>query len=89
LASAAPLRPLSSPAPSFPRDAINDSRREVLISARLSIAANGDVTRVEFTGTTPRDRAFERNARSALQSWRFPEGAADRSYSTTLVFKVE
>ena len=88
-AAAAPLRPLSNPAPTFPREAVADSRREVLLKARLVVGPTGEVTRVEFTDSSPRDRAFERSARTSLLQWRFPEGSGERSYRTDLVFKLD
>ena len=88
-AAAAPLRPLSNPAPSFPREGVADGRREVMLKARLVIGASGEVTRVEFSESSPRDRAFERSARSTLLQWRFPEGSSERSYRTDLVFRLD
>lgn len=88
-ATAAPLRPLSNPAPAFPREGVADGRREVMLKARLVIGASGEVTRVEFSESSPRDRAFERSARSTLLQWRFPEGSGDRSYRTDLVFRLD
>lgn len=88
-AAAAPLRPVSNPAPTFPREAVADSRREVLLKARLVVGPTGEVTRVEFTDSSPRDRAFERSARTTLLQWRFPEGSGERSYRTDLVFKLD
>ena len=88
-AAAAPLRPLSNPAPSFPREGVADGRREVMLKARLVIGPGGEVARVEFTDSSPRNRAFERSARTTLLQWRFPEGAGERSYRTDLVFKLD
>lgn len=88
-AAAALLRPLSNPAPSFPREGAADGRREVMLKARLVIGPGGEVTRVEFTDSSPRDRAFERSARTTLLQWRFPEGPGERSYRTDLVFKLD
>jgi hypothetical protein len=88
-AVATPLRPVSNPAPSFPREGVSDGRREVVLKARLLVGPAGDVARVEFSATTPRDRAFERSARTALLQWRFPEGAGERNYWTDLVFKLD
>lgn len=87
--AAPPLAPLSQVRPQFPREALSGSRREVTLRARLAINGQGEVTRVDFIDSMLANRPFERAARDALQQWRFPPGAPDRSYRTEVHFKLE
>jgi hypothetical protein len=89
-AKALALRPSSVVEPQFPREGWGLGSRVVTLQARLSLDAAGSVTRVDFVhGASTAGRVFERAARNALMQWRFPPGAADRSYVQELTFKEE
>lgn len=84
-----PLRPTSTVEPVFPREALGGGAREIVLQARLTVAPNGTVTQVTFTGSNSTQRPFERAARNAFLQWRFPEGAAERTYVQSLRFREE
>jgi hypothetical protein len=59
------------------------------LRARLHLAPDGSVQRVDITGAILRERMFERSARAALSRRRFPSGSGDRVYDTEVAFKLE
>lgn len=84
------LRPTSIVDPEFPREGLGLGTREVSLTAKLSLDASGRVTEVDFVrGGGGASRVFERAARKALMQWRFPTGAAGRSFTQELSFKEE
>jgi hypothetical protein len=84
------LRPLSTVTPEYPRTALREGQAEdVVLKARLTVGPGGEVRQVDFGAVGLRERPFLRAARDAMLQWRFPEGTAERSYSTDVVFKRE
>lgn len=84
-----PLQPLQRVLPDFPPEAYREGLEGATLRARLHVAPDGGVQRVEISGTTLRERMFERSARDALARWRFPAGSGDRVYDTEVVFRLE
>jgi len=67
--TAADLRPLSTPAPDFPRDALRaGTSGEVLVE--FTVGTNGAVTSARVVRAEP-SRVFDRAALDAVQRWRF------------------
>jgi protein TonB len=80
--------PLHRNPPIFPRDAIRQGVAEGSVRARLTIAADGSVERVETSVADVRHAVFERSARAALMTWVFVPGAAGRVHETVLNFRA-
>jgi outer membrane biosynthesis protein TonB len=85
---AAGRAPLQRTPPIFPRDAIRQGLAEGTVRARLIIAADGTVERVETSVADARYAVFERPARAALTTWVFVPGAAGRVHETVLRFRA-
>ncbi len=67
--TAADLRPLAMPSPTFPREALRDGTSgEVLVEYTVGI--DGSVTDARVVNSEPR-RVFDRAALEAVESWRF------------------
>ena len=67
--TAADLRPLSMPAPEFPRDALRAGQSgEVLVE--YTVGTDGSVTAARVVDSNP-GRVFDRAALEAVQRWRF------------------
>jgi periplasmic protein TonB len=72
--------------PEFPRDALRQGVEAGTVRARLTIGANGDVTKVTVLQAQP-PRVFDRAVTSSLSRWKFNPGAEGRSYETEVSFK--
>ncbi|WP_330969367.1 energy transducer TonB, partial [Lysobacter sp. A3-1-A15] len=68
-ATAADLRPISTPAPSYPVAALrNGTSGEVQVE--FTVGTDGSVTNARVVRSNP-SRVFDREAVSAVRSWRF------------------
>jgi periplasmic protein TonB len=72
--------------PEFPRDALRQGIEGGTVRARLTIGANGDVTKVTVLQAQP-PRIFDRAVTASLSRWKFNPGADNRSYDTEISFK--
>lgn len=84
-ATAAPtLRPVSTPAPRYPAEALRSGTSgEVLME--LTVGTDGSVTNARVLRATP-SRVFDREALNAVKRWRFEPVAAPVTTRRTLVF---
>ncbi len=67
--TAADLRPLSTPAPQFPREALR-SGQSGNVQVEFTVGTDGSVTAARVVNSEPR-RVFDRAALDAVQRWRF------------------
>ncbi|HDS0949298.1 TPA: energy transducer TonB [Stenotrophomonas maltophilia] len=84
-ASAAPsLRPVSTPAPRYPAEALRSGTSgEVLME--ITVGTDGSVTNARVLRATP-SRIFDREALNAVKRWRFEPVGAPVTTRRTLVF---
>jgi len=84
-ATAAPtLRPVSTPAPRYPAEALRSSTSgEVLVE--ITVGTDGSVTNARVLRATP-SRVFDREALNAVKRWRFEPVGAPVTTRRTLVF---
>lgn len=84
-AAAAPtLRPVSTPAPRFPPDALRaGTAGEVLVE--ITVGTDGSVTNARVLRATPQ-RVFDREALAAVKRWRFEPVSAPVTTRRTLAF---
>src|SRR3546814_41892 len=72
--SASDLRPISTPAPRYPIDALRAGRSGE-VQVEFTVAADGSVTSARVVRSNP-PRVFDREAVAAVKRWRFePTGA--------------
>jgi protein TonB len=84
-ALAADLTPLVKVEPRFPQEAVSAGADKGRVTARMTVDATGEVTRVEILEAAPR-RLFEREVIRSLSQWRFASGAAGRSMEIEIEF---
>lgn len=72
--------------PAFPPEAAREGYDRGLVKARMTVAADGSVTKVEILESNPR-RAFDRAVTRALADWKFNAGAAGRTVDTEIAFR--
>lgn len=84
-AAAAPtLRPVSTPAPRYPAEALRSGTSgEVLME--ITVGTDGSVTNARVLRATP-SRVFDREALNAVKRWRFEPVGAPVTTRRTLVF---
>ena len=84
-ATAAPtLRPVSTPAPRYPAEALRSGTSgEVLVE--ITVGTDGSVTNARVLRATP-SRVFDREALNAVKRWRFEPVGAPVTTRRTLVF---
>lgn len=84
-ATAAPtLRPVSTPAPRYPAEALRSGTSgEVLME--ITVGTDGSVTNARVLRATP-SRVFDREALNAVKRWRFEPVGAPVTTRRTLVF---
>lgn len=87
-AAAAPsLRPVSTPAPRYPADALRSGTSgEVLVE--LTVGTDGSVTAARVLRATPA-RVFDREALNAVKRWKFEPVGAPVTTRRTLAFAPE
>jgi outer membrane biosynthesis protein TonB len=86
--AAAGRAPVQRTPPIFPREALRQGVTEGSVRARLFIAADGTVERVETSVTEPRFAVFEHSARVALMTWLFMPGEPGRVHDTVVNFRA-
>jgi protein TonB len=86
-APAASLRPVSTPAPRYPADALRSGTAgEVLVE--LTVGTDGSVTAARVLRATPA-RVFDREALNAVKRWKFEPVGAPVTTRRTLAFAPE
>lgn len=73
--------------PDFPREAASKGISTGIVTARLSIEADGKVSKVEIIEADPK-RVFDRAVTQALMEWKFEPGEK-ATHDVRLVFKNE
>jgi protein TonB len=74
--------------PDFPREAVQAGADHGNVKARMTLDANGNVTRVEVVEANPR-RIFDRAVVRALSQWRFSDGPSGRTVETEVEFRMK
>jgi len=83
-AAAPSLRPVSTPAPRYPAEALRSGTSgEVLVE--ITVGTDGSVTNARVLRATP-SRVFDREALNAVKRWRFEPVTAPVTTRRTLVF---
>jgi protein TonB len=72
--------------PEFPRAAIKAGTERGVVTARMTLDADGNVTRVDIVQSEPR-RIFDTAVTQALSQWRYPEGRSGRVVEVEVGFK--
>jgi len=72
--------------PEYPRAALKSGADRGLVTARLTLDADGNVMQVEIVQSEPR-RLFDQTVTQALSQWRYPEGRAGRVVEVEVGFK--
>jgi protein TonB len=86
-APASTLRPVSTPAPRYPADALRSGTAgEVLVE--LTVGTDGSVTAARVLRATPA-RVFDREALNAVKRWKFAPVGAPVTTRRTLAFAPE
>ena len=88
LPDAAPIRiaPLQRIDPEFPRSAVRAGAERGLVTARMTLDAEGKVTQVDIVQAEPR-RVFDEAVMQALSQWRYPEGRSGRVVEVEVAFR--
>ena len=73
--------------PKWPREALQEGISGV-VTARLTIDAQGKVTNVVVVHAKPR-RIFDQSVVEALSQWRYNEGANGRSVDSEITFELK
>ena len=81
----APLRALSRPEPMFPREAARESVDKGTVTARLFIAPDGSVNKVDILSAHP-PRVFDREVRDTVLRWRYEPPGQARQADVEFVF---
>ncbi len=76
---------VSKEAPAFPSDALDEGITSGSVKARLSVGADGSVTKVDILEANPKG-VFEKSATRTLMRWKYEPGAAE-SIDILLTFK--
>lgn len=82
--TAADLRPLSTPAPSFPPDALRAGTAGE-VQVEFTVGTDGSVTAARVVNAEPR-RVFDRAALDAVQRWRFQPVSEPVTTRRTIAF---
>ena len=81
----ASVRPLHRVDPEFPRFAFRSGVSRGLVSARVTLDAEGRVTTVEVLNAEPK-RLFDQAVVDALSQWRYVEGRPGRRVDVEIAF---
>jgi protein TonB len=81
----AALKPLSKPDPMFPREATRSSVDRGRVMARLFVAPDGTVSKVEILSAQP-PRVFEREVRETAMHWRYEAPGQPRQADVEFLF---
>ncbi|QJR16166.1 energy transducer TonB [Usitatibacter palustris] len=74
--------------PDFPREAAQQGIDKGHVKVRMTLDANGNVTKVDIIEAVPR-RVFDRAVVRALSQWRFNDGASGRTVETEVEFRPQ
>ncbi|HUP30436.1 MAG TPA: TonB family protein [Usitatibacter sp.] len=72
--------------PEFPREALQAGAAKGRVKARMTVARNGEVVRVEILDAEPR-RVFDRAVVKTLALWRFDTGSDGRAVEIDVEFR--
>jgi protein TonB len=86
--TAPPLLAIEKPAPQFPPEAARDGIEHGRVVARLHVAADGRIGRVDILSSTPR-ATFDRSVRSAVRQWRYQPPGNARTVVVEFEFRLE
>ncbi|WP_052347320.1 TonB family protein [Novilysobacter defluvii] len=87
VATAADLRPLSIPAPQYPREALRAGRAGE-VEVELTVGIDGSVTAARVIRADPA-RVFDRAALAAVEQWRFQPIASPVTARRTIAFNPD
>ncbi len=79
------VRPIHRVDPEFPRWAFRAGVNHGIVSARLTVDADGRVTAVEIVNAEPK-HLFDEAVARALSQWRYGEGRAGRKVEVEIAF---
>ena len=79
------VRPTHRVDPEFPRWAFRAGVNHGIVSARVTVDADGRVTSVEIINAEPK-RLFDEAVVQALSQWRYGEGRAGRRIDVEIAF---
>ena len=79
------LRPISLPAPNYPREA-QRRRRAGEVEVEFTVGTDGNVTSSRVVSASP-PRVFDRAALSAVNQWRFEPVGSPVTTRRTIEFK--
>ena len=72
--------------PEFPRAALRAGAERGLVTARMTLDSDGNVTQVDIVQSDPR-RIFDQAVMLALSQWRYPEGRSGRVVEVEAAFR--
>jgi len=81
----ASVRPIHRVDPEFPRFAFRSGVSRGVVSARVTLGADGHVTAVEVINAEPK-RVFDEAVVQALSQWRYAEGRPGRRVDVEIAF---
>ena len=81
----ASVRPVHRVDPEFPRFAFRSGVSRGVVSARVTLGADGHVTAVEVINAEPK-RVFDEAVVPALSQWRYAEGRPGRRVDVEIAF---
>ncbi|GIX37195.1 MAG: hypothetical protein KatS3mg127_0434 [Silanimonas sp.] len=84
--TAASLRPISTPQPSYPREAAR-SRASGSVTVQFTVAADGSVTNIQVLRARPRG-LFERSVEETVATWRFEAPGEPVTLTRTFDFRM-
>lgn len=84
-AQASGRKAISKEAPAFPSDALDEGISSGTVKARLYVAADGSVTKVDILEANPKG-VFEKAVTRTLTRWKYEAGAAE-TIDTQVTFK--
>jgi periplasmic protein TonB len=87
-AAFADLTPVSRIEPEFPREANIAGIEKGQVRARMTVAASGEVSRVEIIDASPR-RVFDRTVIRTLSQWKFAPGGDGRTTEIEIDFRLK
>lgn len=76
---------ISKDAPSFPSDALDEGITSGSVKVRISVAADGSVSKVDILEANPKG-VFDKAVQRTLSRWKYEPGAAE-TIETLISFK--
>jgi protein TonB len=80
------LAPSHRVEPEVPRAALRAGAERGVVTARMTLDSDGNVTQVDIVQSDPR-RVFDQAVVQALSQWRYPEGRTGRLVEVEVGFK--